>query len=646
MTMATQAAAGSDTQPVKRSVRLLRVSTTAQTDTDYDEQRQEGNSIDTQRKETIHKEKALGSINVGEYVEPGYSGQSIEKRPFFREMMKRIIEQRDVDYVVIYMRSRVFRNYIEAAVAKRQLEALGVKIVSVKEDFGDGYMAEAMEAVTDVFNWLQVKISGQDIKTKMANKARNGGTIGKAKVGYLNQKILIEGHKVNTVVLDPERAPYIRMAFELFATGLETVESLHTKLTEAGFRMPGNAKRPAGPISHERLRMILRDRYYVGYVTYDGIEYEGRHEALVTEQVFEQVQCILDAHSGCGTREHTHNHYLKGLLWCARCKHRMLMQRTAARNGEGYYYYFFCSGQRKGLCDLPYIPVEVLEEAVVRYYGQVLATTPEGLAELRAGIDEALDSDHGLSDDMREQLGKRLDGLDKKESYFLDLAAEEGWPKDKLRSKIDAIRQERADIQRTIERADQRLDLSRQIMYDALTLLAEPQAAYERGSETVRSLLNKAFFTRLYVDGEKITEHELKEPFDKLMPVYEQFTFYGAARAVFADDAQMDTMPPAERGAHDRENKIGPEPLTWWVSGSTKPSMVDDTGIEPVTSSVSGGRGLRFNPGEVHGEAEHGSRRTPRLPCPSEGPTCPLARIEPLKGRRSAQPRHLRQDLR
>ena len=76
-------------------------------------------------------------------------------------------------------------------------------MVSAKEDFGDGLMAEAMEAVTDVFNWLQVRMSGEDIKIKMANKARNGGTIGKAKVGYLNQRILIDGHKVNTVAPGP-----------------------------------------------------------------------------------------------------------------------------------------------------------------------------------------------------------------------------------------------------------------------------------------------------------------------------------------------------------------------------------------------------------------------------------------------------------
>src|SRR5262249_9601456 len=137
------------------------------------------------------KERALGTVNVGEYLEPGYSAQSIEKRPFFKELLQRIVEQRDVEYVVIYMRSRVFRNYIEAAIVKRQLEALGVKIVSAKEDFGEGYMAEAMEAVTDVFNWLQVKISGQDIATKMANKAIHGGTLGRAKLGYLNVRLTI-----------------------------------------------------------------------------------------------------------------------------------------------------------------------------------------------------------------------------------------------------------------------------------------------------------------------------------------------------------------------------------------------------------------------------------------------------------------------
>jgi hypothetical protein len=47
-----------------------------------------------------------------------------------------------------------------------------------------------------------------------------------------------------------------------------------------------------------------------------------------------------------------------------------------------------------------------------------------------------------LSDELRQQFTKQLAKLDRKESNFLDLAVEEGWPKDKLRAKLTAIRDE------------------------------------------------------------------------------------------------------------------------------------------------------------------------------------------------------------
>ena len=71
---------------VKRSIRYLRVSSKKQMDTDSDVD-PEGNSIDTQRKVTSAKEREMGLVNVGEYVEPGNSAQTIDKRPVFREMI-------------------------------------------------------------------------------------------------------------------------------------------------------------------------------------------------------------------------------------------------------------------------------------------------------------------------------------------------------------------------------------------------------------------------------------------------------------------------------------------------------------------------------------------------------------------------------
>jgi hypothetical protein len=43
-----------------------------------------------------------------------------------------------------------------------------------------------------------------------------------------------------------DRTPYIRMAFELYATGKHGFHTLHTALTDAGLRTRPTRKRPPG----------------------------------------------------------------------------------------------------------------------------------------------------------------------------------------------------------------------------------------------------------------------------------------------------------------------------------------------------------------------------------------------------------------
>jgi hypothetical protein len=136
----------------------------------------------------------------------------------------------------------------------------------------------------------------------------------------------------------------------------------------------------------------------------------------------------------------------------------------------------------------------------------------------------------------------------------VDLAAEEGWPKDKLRTKIDAIRRERKDIRTTLDQAETQMDNGRQVFRDALTLLEDPQAMYEHGNETVRSILNKAFFTKLYVDGRKVVNHQLNEPFDIISEAYHG---YRTSKTYHRRDTAVQTSNSAvlanEYGAVDRE---------------------------------------------------------------------------------------------
>lgn len=187
------------------AVVYLRVSTTRQMNTaaDLDE---DGNSIATQREWTLKKAKELRVPVLREFVEPGQSAQTIDKRPEFKKLLRFIDSNPDVRYVVIYMRSRVFRNHLDAAIVKRSLREKGVELISAKENFGDGYMGDAMEAITDVVNELQVRMSGEDIKIKMAHKVERGGTVSRAKLGYLNARKDFDGRLVNTIDVDPVRA--------------------------------------------------------------------------------------------------------------------------------------------------------------------------------------------------------------------------------------------------------------------------------------------------------------------------------------------------------------------------------------------------------------------------------------------------------
>ncbi len=109
-------------------------------------------------------------------------------------------------------------------------------------------------------------------------------------------------------------------------------------------------------------------------------------------------------------------------------------------------------------CDHPYVPVDVMEQAVEQHYAHAVILPDDMKATVREAVQSAVDEQFVLTDEMRDQFTRQLEKLDSKESYFLDLAAEEGWPKDKLREKINGIRDERKKITRQLQTATTQLE--------------------------------------------------------------------------------------------------------------------------------------------------------------------------------------------
>ncbi|MGC0274873.1 recombinase family protein [Pseudactinotalea sp. Z1739] len=252
----------------------------------------------------------------------------------FRQMLARIQARRDVDVVLVYMFERAGRNQWEDAIVGMVFQSLGVQLISVTEPMDDTPAGKAMRGMISVFNEMMSTSRGADIKRKMEAAAKRGKTLGRARLGYLNVRDVSEGRDIRTIEVDPERAPFVKLAFELYATGEYTLNDIVDELTDRGLTTRPTAKHPAGPVSVNKVHQMLRDPYYTGVVIYEGEQIPGKHEPLIDQELFDKVQEVNRARGKSGERRREHHHYLKGTVFCGQCKQqrdvdrRLLIQRS------------------------------------------------------------------------------------------------------------------------------------------------------------------------------------------------------------------------------------------------------------------------------------------------------------------------------
>jgi len=566
----------------KQAVSYLRVSSKKQMDTAVDIDA-DGNSIATQRETTTDKAHSMSADVIREFVEPGASATTIDKRPVFKELLQYLIAHPSIDYVIVYMRSRAFRNHFDAAIVGRQLEQLGVRLLSVKEDFGEGPHAVAMEGFTDIMNGLQNTLSGLDIQTKLKHKAVNGGTIGRARLGYLNTRAEHEGRLVNTVTTDPKRASLVRRAWELYATGEYSIDRLQATMADLGLTTRPTPRWPTEqPVSASKLHQMLHDAYYAGYVVYKGDIYPGRHEAIICQELFDRVQDVLDARSGRGQRDRILTHYLKGLLFCDRCRQvgreaRMIYTEATGRNGTRYPY-FMCRARQEGACDLPHLRAEHIEAAIVSHY-RTLQLPQDFASAVRHQLDGALADEQGSVHELHAALTRKLRDLDAKEERLLDLAADGNLPQAKIRARLHRITVERQQTDAGLARTGEELAIGAEVLTSALRLVDNPYQLYADMPDTVRRQLNHAFYERLYINEDGVGEGQL-------MPLFEEIRHAGRVHAEVVG-TQKNKKSPRGAGAllHTQTDPLTLADL-FSAGVSSRTVLVGQVGLEPTAGGL------------------------------------------------------------
>ncbi|SDL65881.1 Site-specific DNA recombinase [Glycomyces sambucus] len=506
-----------------RAVVYLRVSSQGQVDTDYDP---EGNSIPAQRKACERKAQELGFEIVEEYVDPGRSGMEVKNRPAFQEMMARIRNQKDIDCVIVYARSRIHRNATDAGLTRRELKQLGVSLVSVRDFTDDSEVGDMVGTILDAVNEYQSRASGADIAYKMEAKAKRGGTPGRAKLGYINMIEEVDGRNIRTVKTDPERRSFIPLIFEMFATGEYSTPQLRDAVTRLGLRSRPTKQHPAGrPISNHKIDQVLRDRYYLGHVTYKGREYPGRHVALVSQVVFDRVQALLETRTGAGTRQRVYDHPLKSGLSCGRCGGRIYLDRGKNQRGV-VYFYFICLGIRDRSCDLPRLRAEQVDVAVADHF-TTLQLGKSFITATRSAIEAGMKDAAKLGQQMRRKLRKERARIAEQRSQLLDLVG--NWPQDLLDAKMSDLSDQLVRIDGELESTDSAPVIEAgKAVNTLLELLDDPRGLYRSLTDKGKRRFVQACFAKLYVNADEHTEapfierDELRPPFTPLLGGYEK----------------------------------------------------------------------------------------------------------------------------
>ena len=178
-------------------------------------------------------------------------------------------------------------------------------------------------------------------------KAEQGIWPSYAPLGYKN----VDGEQGKKIVVpDPEFAPLVRRLYVLCSEGTRSVKELAKMLGSEGLRY-----RSGNVMATATVHKVLRNRVYSGQFEWAGRIFQGTYEPLVTPDLWNQVQAVLDRRLATRVKKTDHDFLFTGLLNCGHCGCALVGEIK-----KGKYIYYHCTGF-KGKCEEPYVRQEVLE---------------------------------------------------------------------------------------------------------------------------------------------------------------------------------------------------------------------------------------------------------------------------------------------
>jgi len=413
---------------------------------------QEFNSLDAQRESAenyIKSQKDNGWRLLPErYDDGGFSGGTTE-RPALKRLMNDV-EAGKIDIIVVYKLDRLSRSLLDFMNMADFFERHNVSFVSVTQEINTSTSAGRMMLnILMTFAQYEREVIAERIRDKIAGAKRRGKHCGGPPV--LGYDANIDTKKLE---INKEEAKIVREAFELYVK-FGSAKDVARILNEKGYRTKAWITRKGGQHTGDEfcpktIYRMVANVIYLGQVHHKDKIYDGEHEAIIDQALWEKARQIMDCNTrAVGFRKNTINSPFKGLLKCGYCDDSLGITYTGS-SGRRYLYYVCAKDEKRAVreCQLSRAPAGDVDRVILAQLGKIFRTP----ALLFQAYQETLKVDGELKkllQTKQEKLKRELEKLREKiEQHPEDHA---------LRNNFMESNRERTEVEEQLKMFDQEI---------------------------------------------------------------------------------------------------------------------------------------------------------------------------------------------
>lgn len=316
---------------MKNLVLYTRVST--------DEQAEKGFSLRHQ-KEQLESYSAQRGYRILNHFQEDFSAKNFSSRPEFQKLLRYVqSNHKKVDEIVFTKWDRFSRNTHSAYRMIDYLKNMGIGIHCLEQPL-DLSIPDNKILLAVYLTLPEIENDKCSLRTidGLRRAMKEGCFTGIAPKGYLNHR---NADGKSTLTPDPKVAPLIEASFIDYASGVYSAEEVRQKYLKQGLK-----------ISRNGFLALLKNPTYMGkihikaYKKDEAMTVEGLHPALVSPEIFERVQLIMQGKYTPQFRTLTEIDEalpLRGFLTCPECGKTLTGSGSKGRGGKNTFFYYHCT---------------------------------------------------------------------------------------------------------------------------------------------------------------------------------------------------------------------------------------------------------------------------------------------------------------